>query len=177
MSFAVTLQLDAQAESAVLSIREKLLRRGIHPIPDEMRARPHLTLGMWNGKTPTGFPERLAQYAAGLTALEVIFSSVGLFPTREGILFLAPVVTSALLELHSHFHREIVPPGLEPDGKTLPGAWVPHVTLAIALADWEMHAAVDMAREPPMPLLARFSEIGILEFPPVQEIAAFSLQV
>ncbi|HEY3343962.1 MAG TPA: 2'-5' RNA ligase family protein [Anaerolineaceae bacterium] len=175
MSFAVTLQIDADAEAAVLSIREKLLRRGIHPIPDEMRARPHLTLGMWNGQTPAGFLARLAGFAAVLPAQELTFSSIGLFPNREGILFLAPVVTSALLDLHTHFHHEVVPPGLEPDRACLPGAWTPHLTLAIALADWEMHAAVDIAREPPMPLAARISEIALFEFPPAQEIAAYPL--
>jgi 2'-5' RNA ligase len=175
MSFAVQFYFDPQTEAAILLAREKLLRRGIHPIPDEMPGRPHLTLGIWNGKSPHGLVPRLETLAAGLPASDVLFSSAGVFPTREGVIFLAPVVTQQLLEVHAQVHREVVSPGLEADRSYLPGNWVPHVTLAIFLPDWEMHAAVDIAREAPMPLTGRVTALGIIEFPPVKEIATFPL--
>ncbi len=170
MSFAVLVYFDPETEQAIRSIQEKLLRRGIRPIPEEMQHQPHLTLGMWNGKTPPDFPESLLQFAGELGRMRLLFSSVGVFPTRDGVIFLAPVVTFELLALHNRFHRAIVPPGLEPDRHYLPGVWVPHCTLGVALTDWEIHAAVDIARESPMPFEGTFESVGVVEFPPLKEV-------
>ena len=175
MSFAVVLYFDPQTEIAVAAIREKLIQRGIHPIPDGMQNQPHLTLGMWNGGTPPGFPEALERFAGSLSRTRLLFSSAGVFPTREGVIFLAPVVTPELLDLHERFHRAVVPTGLEADRHYLPGFWVPHCTLAVYLADWEMHSAVDIAREAPMPFEGIIEAVGIVEFPPLKAIGQFPL--
>jgi 2'-5' RNA ligase len=176
MPFAVQLYFDPETEAAILSVREKLVRRGIHPIPDEMFSRPHLTLGTWHGRTPVELTALVEALAGSLPVIDVLFGSAGVFPGREGMIFLAPLVTAQLLEFHARLHREIGAPGLDPDRSCLPDNWAPHVTLAISLADWEMHAAIDIAREAPMPLSGRISALGVIEFPPVRETVTFPLR-
>ena len=175
ISFAVLAYFDPETERAIRSLQEQLVWRGIQPIPEEMHREPHLTLGMWNGKAPPDFPDALLRFTAELGRMRLLFSSAGVFPTRDGVIFLAPVVTFDLLALHTRFHRTVVPAGLEPNRHYLPGAWVPHCTLGVALADWEMHAAMDIAREPPMPFEGTLESIGIVEFPPLKEVLRIPL--
>jgi 2'-5' RNA ligase len=84
----------------------------------------------------------LAELAAATPPLAFAFSSVGAFPTAEGVLFLAPAANRDLLDLEvrvldrlARFDTEITP-------YFRAGAWVPHCTLAVGLQPEQMASAM-----------------------------------
>lgn len=118
----------------------------------------------------------LADFAAATPLLPVAFASLGCFPTAQGVVFLAPVVTRALLALHARFHAAFAP--LTPPGwdDYQPDQWVPHCTLTLDMPPERLPAALDLCRRrAALPLAGRFEQIGVVEFRPVAERCRFPL--
>jgi 2'-5' RNA ligase len=102
MPFAVTLRLDANAAATVVAMWESLAARGISDDAVRLGYPPHLTLAVLPDRA--GGPGLLAavrRRAAGWRTLPLTLASLGLFPGSPAGLFLAPVVTPALLAAHN----------------------------------------------------------------------------
>ncbi len=94
----------------------------------------HVTLAILPDDAPVAeLRSVLASIASGLAPVPIKLCGFGLFPGPPAILWLATVVTPALLALHSELQAACAE--LEPHPHTRPGAWVPHFTLADNLQD------------------------------------------
>ena len=102
----------------------------------ELGARPHVSLSVYgDGLDTNGFPERLLEFARSIDPFDFTLSSLGTFPGQEGVVFLAPVVTRRLLEVHARLPRGVFEAHNNTGmGHYLPGNWVPHCTVAIDLS-------------------------------------------
>ncbi|MDE2847590.1 MAG: 2'-5' RNA ligase family protein [Gemmatimonadota bacterium] len=170
MGYAIELFFDDAGERAVRDIWVGLGTALGQPSLSELGARPHVSLAVYgDGLDTNGFPERLFDFARSVAPFEFKLSSVGTFPGSEGVLFLAPVVTRRLLEVHARFHEVFSKHENAGMGYYLPGNWVPHCTVAIELAAAEVTAALAYCRETFQPISGRFQEIGLVEFRPVKE--------
>jgi 2'-5' RNA ligase len=99
-------------------------------------AEPHLSLAVYDERDtvdPTRLAAALDRLAARHAPPPLSFASVGVFPTEERVLFLAPVVSPQLLALHHAYHS--LTAELRPRCRSYywPGKWVPHCTLAMFL--------------------------------------------
>ena len=112
----------------------------------EGSSRRHLTLASLEGENATAL-ERVARDVAERTpAFTLAFPAVGSFAGPDGVVFLAPALSSQLLAAHAAVHRALATHGLEGDLFTRPGAWVPHCTLATGLEEPQVATALDAAR-------------------------------
>lgn len=157
MPVAVTLRLDAEGE-AVLARIGAALPGWVTP---RLGYPPHITLLRGEDEAEPDFARAMA--AAQVAAVDLAFAGYGIFPGPPAILFLAPVVTSALLALHAALAATLPADALHPHVR--PGAWVPHATLAegtvdapAALAAWPMPGAG--------PVRARGVALELVRFPP-----------
>jgi 2'-5' RNA ligase len=169
MPLAVTLRPDRIVASAVEDMWSKLAARGMGSAP---RHAPHITLAIFPDNGPVHRIRRaLARTASGVGSIPVKLHGFGLFPGPPAVLWLAPVVTPALLGLHSQVHRALADVKAHPD--TLPGAWVPHFTLAYGMASPE-HAltAVLPIWKPRTGLL---EHLELLRFDPVEVLETWRL--
>jgi 2'-5' RNA ligase len=128
-------------------------------------ARPHLSLSVFSG----GRPEELASSLAPLAgSLELRFSAVGVFPGPGAVLFVAPVVTPALLDVHRRATELVVSAGGEPWGHYRPGRWVPHATLAQRVDD--LTGALRTVLEWSLPPPGRVAEALVVRVPSGQPV-------
>ncbi|WP_439594795.1 2'-5' RNA ligase family protein [Falsiroseomonas sp.] len=151
MPVGVILRLDAEAEAALARLGTRLVYA------------PHITL--LRGEDAAEADLARAMAAAEAAAVDLTFASFGLFPGPPTVLFLAPVVTPALLALHATLAAAVPAGVLHPHVQ--PGAWVLHATLAqdgvdldAALAGWTgpiagRGLALELVRFPPPLVLAR----------------------
>lgn len=138
--------------------------------------RPHVSLAVYTDDLDCrSFPQELFAFAQSLAPFEFQLGSVGTFPTEEGVVFLAPVVTSELLALHERFHTTFSRYGGCASAYYLPGHWVPHCTVATNLEDAEMGKVVQHCWKHFRPIQGRFQTIGLIEFRPVTELVTFKL--
>ncbi|MXX04776.1 MAG: 2'-5' RNA ligase family protein [Gemmatimonadetes bacterium] len=176
MGYAIELFYDDASEQAVRHIWDGLGRVLGQPSLSELGARPHVSLAVYgDALDTTGFPERLLEFARSIDPFDFTLSSLGTFPGQEGVVFLAPVVTRRLLEVHAQFHEVFSKHENAGMGYYLPGNWVPHCTIAIDLWAAEVIEAVAYGREAFQPISGRYREIGLVEFRPVKELFTCAL--
>lgn len=172
MPYAITLGFDAKAASSVVAMWRSLASRGVSDDAIRLGYPPHLTLAVFpDSADPVRLLAAARDGAAEWTRLPITLASLGLFPGAPTAMFLAPVVTPALLALHAAL---LTAPGTETvDPHYRPGYWVPHVTLAKDLSEAAMAvAALDPLR---LPLAGVLNTMELVRFRPVEVLARHTL--
>lgn len=171
MPYAVTLRLDAEAARNVVAMWRVLATQGISSDSIQLGFSPHLTLAVF---ADDANPSRLIAAARDIMTrprLPITLVSLGLFPGTQSTLFLAPVVTPALLAMHAAIlaSADGEPIGLHYQA----GHWVPHVTLA---KDLTQPAAAMAALDPlPLPFDGVLDKTEVVRFRPVEVLASHDL--
>jgi 2'-5' RNA ligase len=139
---------------------------------------PHVSLAVYDEEhrvDEAAVSRVVEQLAVRGRAIEIAFAGFGVFPTEENVLFLAPVVTPALLDLHATYHAMAA--GLEASCRAyyLPGRWVPHCTLSMlgpmtGVLDGLGHLA--SAR---MPIRGTLRSVALIKVPPLETITEHAL--
>lgn len=138
-----------------------------------VHSHPHLSLAVLPDADLQLLPRVLADIAQHQSPLEIQFSSLGLFSSGGGVVFLAPVVTTQLLELHKTVHRQLHKIGSDAVAYYRPGAWVPHCTLARELSPPEVLRAIEVVRDSNPFFKANICALGLVEAPPMRQICCF----
>jgi len=173
--YAVELYFDEATDEAVRAIWHRLADAGISTGALVNGARPHISLGGCQELDATRFRSALMSFAHKSPPLEFALASVGVFPTAEGVVFLAPAVTRDLLNLHEAIHTVFAEYAVSPWTLYLPGNWVPHCTLALNLPQDRIAAAVDLCRDAALPIQGRFERVGLTQFPPLTHLYDWEL--
>ena len=129
MSLSLCLLLDAGAEQAVRRLWRQLEEDDLPSLVRHTHGRhvPHLTLATLGGTAWTSVPDALA----GLPEARpepVVFQAFGSF-TRSRCSLL-PAVPVALMVRHERIVEALLAAGIEVHRHYLPGAWLPHLTVA-----------------------------------------------
>lgn len=173
--YAVELYFDPFAERLLRELIDQLPARGIRSQRPAV-ARPHLSLAVFDRVEVERLSGALNEFARACPVLRLHLGSSGVFPGNEGVVFLAPVVTVELLELHATFHRmaPVVAGALWEH--YLPGRWIPHCTIAEGLAPGDIGATVELARNCGVGgQAASIQEIGLVQIRPYREITVFRI--
>jgi 2'-5' RNA ligase len=141
MPFTVQLDLDAEAEATFGALAETLA--GIQGLATvrQLGDMHHISLAIYDDPPLDQFVPALAVFAETLTPFEVHLASIGLFADITNVVFLGVVVTEALLALHRRAHAALDAFRESCWEHYLPGAWVPHVSLALNATDTAAQAA------------------------------------
>ena len=174
-SHALTPGFDLPRDSAVRGLWQTLADRGVTSLMPELGARPHISLTVFDELYPPDVHEALQNFAAEVAPIPLQFSAVGIFPTAEGVVFLAPVVTQRLLDVHADFHARMAALGRQSLPYYRPGNWVPHCTVAMNLPPEQIPTTVAICKA--APVFHAFSLVGLdlIEFRPVKTIYEFPL--
>lgn len=175
LGYSVELYFDPATEKTLLALRAELVKHGIRPVLDEIQDRPHISLAVFPDLDPQAFVRHLRAFAAVTAAFPVTLGAVGSFPTADGVLFLAPAVSPALVETHANFHAIISGLNLNPFEYYLPDNWVPHCTIALDMEPEILSKAFKEARRAFRATTGRVQEIGLVCFRPVQNLHTFPL--
>lgn len=173
MPYAILLLFDAATDDAV---REPW--RGLDE--DSLVARvpadvmpPHLTIGAYADLDPAAVERALVSLAATTAPLPLSLSQIGLFPSTrvvvppEPVVFCAPTITRALLDLHTRIHDALLATGAAPLPYTAPDAWVPHCTLAYRFPPARTPAIVEaLCARLALPLRCRVEALATFETSP-----------
>jgi 2'-5' RNA ligase len=176
--YAVTLRLGAAAAAPIEAMWRALAAAGLHDDALALGYPPHLTLAIQPDTVdPARLRDAAARCAATWSTEPLRFAGFGLFVAPEPVLFLAPVVTDALLVRHAALATMLA--DLPGDPHYRPGAWVPHVTLAkggaAAEPGWMGRALDCLAPFWPAVLPAAPDRVELVKFRPVTVLADFPI--
>ena len=175
MGYAVELNLSWDSAARVVKVWESLAREGISSVMLDVGAQPHISLAVFEDLNPKALGTDLSRFSEHTPPLSLDLASAGTFPTAEGVVFLAPVVTRELLAVHGKFHSLLRERGIDSVAYYRPGNWVPHCTVAIDLAPDKIGAALEMCVQSDAFGAVELDELSLIEFRPVREIYTFPL--
>jgi 2'-5' RNA ligase len=162
VQIAVALYFDPAAEAAVRAIIARLLAAGaVSPTPGQLR--PHVTLAVCGGIQVKQIRPVVAEIATVTPRLPCTLASVGAFPTEEGVVFLAPNASRALIELQVLVLDALGRLGAEVSPYFQVGSWVPHCTLAVGIQRDRIAAAFGACYEELSPISGRFTQLAVVE--------------
>jgi len=134
------LTLDDAADAAIRAQWSTLHEAGLPSLARHASAsnRPHLTLDARAEVSPES-EARLREVAAALP-IPVHVGDSHVFHNKRGNVLVRRVdLTPALLDLHARVHAALGPGG---SALSVPGNWMPHLTLAHGLSDEQTEAAL-----------------------------------
>jgi 2'-5' RNA ligase len=141
-----------------------------------MNSRPHISLAVYHDLDADAFVPRLEALFKHAAPIELEFHSIGLFPGKPPIFYIAPSFTDSLRELHHSFHEAMEAFYPQEVLYYLPNHWVPHCTVAI---DGERRDAGRILTELLdwfKPFSFRIESAGLIKFYPIQPLHHYSLQ-
>lgn len=163
MAHAVEMFFDEAADAAVRALWRRLDEAGVPSLAGfgHRRHRPHVSLAV-AGAIPRRTRDALRAELAPLALPGLWLYTLGTFPTEQNGLFLGAVVDAELLALHSAAHDALAGRVSQPWAYYLPGAWVPHCTLAHDLSVDQLALAV-RSLHPVSPVRAAVRSVGITD--------------
>ena len=164
MHHAIELLFDPDTEAAIRGHWQRLQDAGIPCALADLGASPHVSLGVYDRPLPERWLEPARAWFEARAPVSLTFSSVGTFPGGEGVVFLAPVVTDALLDLHTAYHAAFDEWRSDVRPYYLPGAWVPHCTMGIFLPPEQVTAAMALLQDDTLPIVGAGTRIELLAF-------------
>lgn len=175
MPVAIELFLDEPSANVVRQIWRQIAEAGISSHLYESGVRPHLTLAVGDRVDSPSVETMLREWGSSNHSRQMTFNGLGLTPSERANVFLTPIVTEDLLELHWDLHDKLEGLVVSPSTRYLPGHWVPHCTIVERVPPIDLARTIEIARSAPFPLEARLVEIALVEFSPFLHRAAFPL--
>ena len=173
--FAIELTFDPETAAKLAALWDTIARAGISTFMQDVGAFPHISLAVFDDIECQELRKAIAEFAHSVTPMDVILSAVGTFPGDEGVVFVAPVVTPELLDMHARLQQVLKEHGFEPWDHYVPGKWFPHCTVAMELGPDPVCKALDLCRASDVFGPGQLTGLSIVEFRPVREICAFPL--
>ena len=166
MPFAVELRFDTQTEERIFNVWNAIHEAGINSSVLAAGYRPHISLGVCNGIESSVYEAEFSAFAASIAPFSLSFSSVGIFPGTEGVVFLGVTVTEQLLNIHAAFHKLFKNHAQEQRAYYAVRNWVPHCTIASGLSEHQIAEAVAVCRQISLPISAKVTAVGLVEVSP-----------
>ncbi|NCC32283.1 MAG: 2'-5' RNA ligase family protein [Chloroflexia bacterium] len=159
----IELFLDNHAEAAVRDLWLTLSRLLGTPRLDAYGMRPHVTLLAGSQLHTYALRPLLSAIAATTPPFEISFATAATFLARDGIVFLAPTPTLALLQIQQTLYHAVVATGISVGSHYTPEMWIPHCTLAVGLTDAQAARAIAICREYVVAIYGRIVALGAVD--------------
>lgn len=175
MDYAVLLYFEDQADSLINKWSHDLVKLGLNSRFVEIDMKPHLTLAEFD-LTDLGQVENiLKDFSYSQTPIDLSFSSLGIFPGENSVLFLNPVVSERLVELHRELNALLQK--CCNDFSTLYNEenWVPHCTLGLDYDSDQIDQALRYLNSGFEPIITKAVSIVLYGCCPYHEMMVFPL--
>lgn len=170
MGYAVEMLLRA-SEAQV--IRELFTKTG--SVLAGIGTSPHISLAVFDDVDVPKLTAVVEAFAQDTPPFKIRFSSIGIFPGKDNVVFLAPVVTPFLLSIHKSLHDQLVTQGISCDAYYLPGAWVPHCAITVEEPIAMTSDTIRKIHEHNALGEYEIDQVAVVKFRPAVDVARYSL--
>lgn len=175
MSFSIELHFDQKSNLIIRNMWKKLRERNVSDYMDKYGGFPHVSLAIFDDIDVLSVVKLIEEVVENENMFTVKMSSLGIFPSNESVLFLSPVASATLINLHSKLHMLIK--DIESKWEYyLPDLWVPHCTLGMNIHKSKLNNAIDVITEDYVPLEVIIESIQLVEFNSVKIVKSFKLR-
>ena len=171
MPYAVEMFFDKESDEYIRGLW-RTLKSGISSYMNDSDNVPYITLSVFR----SWILPMIRDWLLLRKKCQICCSaSLGAFPTDEGVLFLAPIVTEELLGVHKAFQD------LFDDLKRIRCRIIfrlmdSHCTLSLNMAREKIHEALDAVIKACKPIIAEVDRVGLVEYHPVKVLKEYKFK-
>ncbi len=163
MNYAIELVFDEDSQKTINKLRNQLSENGVH---DEAVKLNHVSIGDYKTDDIEGLKNKIIEFSKTIKPFELSLVSVGTFMTKENVIFLEPVMTKELMDIHRRFIEFMKDFDGELNQYYDIDKWMPHCTISIRLSDNEMFKGIEVLKEIiKLPIKVRIEKIDIINYP------------
>lgn len=163
--YAIELFFSKEVENYVKRKWKELSQRNITSSMYAIEEiRPHVTLAVYNDIEDMDQFKRDFQgfFMDMQPPSKLQFAVVGTFPTT-GTVFMKPVITRELLDLHSNCFSALANYSEHANQYYVPDMWNPHCTFGMSLSNEDINRTMSCILEDFQPISGNITEIGFVE--------------
>ena len=163
MNYAIELVFDDESQKVINELRTKLNDNGVH---DEAVKLNHVSIGDYKTDNIEELKKRVTEFSKTLKPFQLSLVSVGTFMTKENVIFLEPVMTDELIDIHKRFIEHMKDFDGELNQYYDINKWMPHCTISIRLSDEELFKGIELLKEIiKLPINVTIDKIDIINYP------------
>ena len=132
MVYAIEMFFDKDTEKKIMEFYYKLKEENSSSYLLDIDSLPHVTMGCFNDIDVEECNNRLEGFCNKTPSFSLTFPSVGAFSKPQPVLFLSPVVTQELLNIHKDLWSLFSDCNYFSHEFYVPGYWIPHCTVDIS---------------------------------------------
>jgi len=168
MPYAIEFYLDNISTKKIRNVIKELENNNVNI---DSGTLPHITLAIYKTLPIECMIKEIQEFIPNIPPLSITFSSFGVFPgDKSHVIFLAPVVTREMIEIHEMFHKQFKHYEEMSWDMYKPEKWVPHCTLGFDVNNKMLHQSVDIIKKIPFPFKCFVEKMGILKFKPNEKV-------
>jgi 2'-5' RNA ligase len=175
MPLSVECYFDPVTELAVRNVWSGLQAAGVNSRTIDVGSLPHIALTVAEGEMSELGIACFEAFATSRRRIRISFGSVGLFPNQAGVMFLAPIATVELDQLHINWCVETKRLELAVWEHYQAKKWAPHCTLAIGLSSEQIPEAFHICKAFEFTVSAEICEIGLVKIRPIERVCTVAL--
>lgn len=161
--YAVEFVFDEASQIKINKIRKLLSFSGVH---DEAVKLNHISIADFETDDLSELKVKVKEFASTIKKFKICLATVGTFMTKENVLFLQPIMTDELMELHKKFLDSMKDFNGKANEYYNHNKWVPHCTIAIRLSDEELLKGFEVLKSITfLPIEVTIDKIEILNYP------------
>ena len=162
-SYALVAYLDSETETCFQKLWKDLSENNITQYGVETKGkRPHITIADYDKLDKEKFVDLLNKFYTNKTKIAISLNILGTF-VNTGTLFLAPTLSTELLDFHSSHHEYLKEFNENENSFYLPCRWTPHCTIASRLSEDNMIQAFKYCKNNPNKTYGKLNEIALIE--------------
>lgn len=162
-AYALICYLDNESELCFKKLWKDLSENNITQYGvDPKGKRPHITIADYDNLDKDKFVILLNKFYKDKLKVPISLNILGTF-INTGTLFLAPTLSTELLDIHRNHHSYFKAFSENESSFYLPGKWNPHCTIASRLSDNNMIQAFTFCKNNLNKIRGKLNEIALIE--------------
>lgn len=174
MQAVLQLFFDEDTDAFFRSLWQKVKDANLPNPLLERGATPHITLSFGKDVNANGLIPALDDRLSGKSAFELVFVSLSTFANEKGVIFVAPVVSRTLLDLHREVQHEMSNHASTSAHSQI-DRWFPHCTLTMQLSSPQLLEGFRLLGDLQLPVSGRGVQANLLEYPNLKRLASWHL--
>ena len=173
--YAIELYFDSEMEKKIFDFRDSIYHLGLDPVLGKLGDKPHVSLAVFPETNTAHLQQISAAFSKMIHPFPVQLDSIGVFPTTKNVLYLTPIPSLQLLQVHRQFHKLLEDEQIASNPYYLPDYWMPHCTIELNLSDSQLNLALSLCKQHFTPIRGMFASLGLISFRPIVYINEYPL--
>lgn len=165
MPYSLQCHFDDATDRHIRRIWSDLKEAGLPSRPIDSGFFPHLTFILGESDSPNELQDILLSAETIQQEFGILFTSLSTFANDAGVIFLGPVVTSDLLDIHQKLWMIFQKAFLSVNPFYVPHRWFPHCSLATRLSRDQADDAFGVLSALDLPFSARCISLNLVKYP------------